>query len=59
MCGQDLRAVVLIVEARHARGTRRACDPTILANRHTVDVHGLPGSLAVSRGDSALRRAWN
>ena len=46
---RDLRAV-LIVEARHARGTHRVCDPTILANRRTVNIHSLSGSLAVSIG---------
>ena len=50
----DLRAV-LIVEARNALRACGARHPTILSNRHTIDVECLSSSLAVSSGWSTLR----
>ena len=49
-----LRAV-LIVEARYALRACGALNPTILPNRHTIDMECLSGSLAVSSGYSTLR----
>ena len=49
-----LRAV-LVVEARYALRTCGALYPTILTNRHTINMQSMSGSLAVSSGCSTLR----